>query len=101
MKKWTVQNVGTMDWPSDGTVQVRCMLGKESPFHGYVKQIKRKVKVGERLTIALQLQAPPKTGTLPKDQCVFKVVKVAPEDKNKAVLDPSQLIFESSEEQSL
>lgn len=52
-RKWTIQNVGSMDWPSDGTLQIRCMLGKDCPFHGYVKKIKKKVKVGERLTVVL------------------------------------------------
>ena len=45
MKKWTVQNVGTEDWPGDGTLQVRCMRDS-SPFNGFIKKIKKSVKVG-------------------------------------------------------
>ena len=47
------------------------------------------------------MKAPEKAGTFPKELCAFRVVVVAPEDKNKAVIDPSQLIFQSFEEQSL
>jgi len=101
VKKWVVQNVGTEDWPGDGRLQVRCMLGDASPFKGFIKKIHKKVRSLQRCTITLVLDAPDKAGTYFKNLCMLRLVIVPPGDADRPAVDPARLVFQSFEENSL
>ena len=47
-----------MDWPGDGTLQIRSRHINGHPFANFVKPIKKRVKTGEKLTASIQLIAP-------------------------------------------
>lgn len=78
-----------MDWPGDGTLQIRSKLIDGHPFPNIIKSIKKRVKTGEKLTISIQLTAPSSIGTYSDDVCQFQMVLVSPDDKTKTILDPS------------